>query len=77
MPNHDLKQITKEAKKIMDNFMKALDKIKNIDKYGSERDNCLRIPSENKNIDSEFKNNMLDNAPKSKDDCIQAEKKTW
>lgn len=71
------KQIKKEAKQIMDDFMKELDKVKI-----KEQDFTLR---REKNIrgkveaekDPEFRERMLNNAPKTKGDFILAEKKKW
>jgi Asp-tRNA(Asn)/Glu-tRNA(Gln) amidotransferase C subunit len=69
-------EITKGAKKIMDDFMKSLDKIPELKNYGLERETSTRVP---KDIQTEkkFREIMFDNAPKVKDDCIQAEKKKW
>lgn len=74
----DEKQIREQAKKIMDNFMRALEKVPQTDRYGTEREKFLREPDEDNELeDHDFQKNMLENAPKTKDDCIQAEKKKW
>lgn len=72
----DKDAISKQAKKIMDDFMKELAKVPELKDYGVERKESLRkakdVPK-----DKDFREDVLDNAPKVKDDCIQAEKKTW
>lgn len=70
-------KIKAEAKQIMDDFMKALDKVKDIpEEFGAERKNSIREPSESL-YGEEFKEKILKNAPKKDDDCIVAEKKSW
>jgi len=69
-------EIKKQAKKIMDDFVKALDKVRVKEKFGAQRKQFLR---ENivKEEDKEFKQRMLKNAPKTKGDYMVAEKKSW
>ena len=70
-------EIRKEAKKIMDEFMDALDKVKSADgEIGFEAGDGTRKPKSKKK-DSGFRERMLDNAPKSKDGFLVAEKKKW
>ena len=70
-------KIKKEAKQIMDDFMKALDKVKDIpESFGAERKHAVRETSKSE-YGKEFKEKILKNAPKKEDDCIGAEKKTW
>jgi Asp-tRNA(Asn)/Glu-tRNA(Gln) amidotransferase C subunit len=75
-------EIQKQAKKIMDDFVKELDKISQLKEFGLERDEFSRKPSNtyfnnNSEENKDFKNRILKNAPKTKDGCIQAEKKHW
>jgi hypothetical protein len=75
--------IVEQAKKIMDSFMLALDKVRDIDEsFGAERKEDKRAAekkdeSEYKGFREGFRKRMFKNAPKVKDDYIQAEKKTW
>jgi len=69
-------EIKKQAKKIMDDFVKALDKVKVEEKFGAQRKQFLREKIA-KEQDKEFKQRMLKNAPKTKGDYIVAEKKSW
>jgi len=73
----DQERIRQQAKRIMDDFMLALDKVRDIDeRFGIERSEEVRIPKAQKK-NPEFRELMLRNAPKVKDDCILAEKKKW
>jgi len=70
-------KIKKQAKKIMDEFISALDKIPEIEKgFGQERKDYMRKPGKSK-YGKEFKERMLKNAPKVKDGQIIMEKKSW
>ncbi len=69
-------QVQKQAKKIMDDFIQALDKVNLDENFGIEREEETRIPAEPESSE-EFKKLMFKNAPKTKDDYIQAEKKKW
>jgi len=70
-------KIKKQAKKIMDEFISALKKVPKIkEEFGQERKQFLR-KSEKSEYGKEFKERMLNNAPKTKDDQIVAEKKRW
>ncbi|MBD3259215.1 hypothetical protein GF371_01130 [Candidatus Woesearchaeota archaeon] len=75
----DKEQVRKDAKKIIDKFMQALEKVKTeeILKFGAERKECMRKPGDSKYRDTDFKERMLDNAPKKEDDQIVAKKKKW
>jgi Asp-tRNA(Asn)/Glu-tRNA(Gln) amidotransferase C subunit len=68
-------EIKAQAKKIMDEFIKALEKVDVEEKVGFEADSDTRVPKGKKN--PEFKKELLKNAPKTKDGCILAEKKGW
>lgn len=73
----DRLEIEKEAKKILDNFAKALDKVdlKEIDNY-VEREDFEREEGVAKG-DGSFKSKLLGNAPDKDDDFIIAEKGSW
>lgn len=73
----DKKKIEEQAKKIMDEFSKALDKLETIDTpVGFEREENIR-ESKAATADKAFKERMLKNAPKTKGDYVVAEKKHW
>lgn len=75
------KSIKEEAKKIMDNFSKALSKIERDipeqaverDKFEREEGNKLKKSRGNEN----FRKLFFENAPEKKEDCLVAEKKKW
>ena len=69
--------IQKEAKQIMDNFMKALDKIEIEQDFILERDNCFREEGNGKEVDEDFRQRFLSNAPKISGDAILANKGEW
>jgi len=73
----DKEKIRKEAKHIMDNFIKALDKTEGIkEEFGSER-KCSMRREIKKDKDPEFRKRMFNNAPKKRDDFLVMEKKNW
>ncbi len=69
-------EIKKQAKQIMDSFVKALDKVNIEEKFGAERKQFVREKL-TKEEDQQFKEKMLKNAPKTKGHYIVAEKKSW
>lgn len=70
-------QIKEQAKAIMDTFFEALEKSNISDEsIGVLRDSQTREPHEGE-IDLEFKQNILKNAPQKDQDHIIAEKKSW
>lgn len=74
----DKKNIKKEAKKIMDDFVVALDTAKDIEEsFGAERAEQVRDASGKCSDSSEFRKRILSNAPKVKGDCLVMEKKKW
>ncbi len=73
--NHE--EILKQAKKIMDEFIIALDKVKVSDKFGVVRDAQVRVAEKDCEDSSEFRKRIFKNAPKIKDDYFQMEKKQW
>lgn len=71
------KEIQAQAKKIMDDFVSALSKVKKIEqRFGHERKICVREFSK-KQEDKEFRQRVFKNAPKVKGDYLVAEKKSW
>lgn len=66
----------KEAKKIMDEFIKELDKIQLTKEFGTKRTFQTRESFEN-DCESEFRERMFKNAPKERKGFIVAEKKSW
>ena len=72
----DEEKIRKQAKQIMDEFMKALEKVKQEELiYGLEKKKSTREPE--KPDESGFRERMFRNAPKKKGDHIIAERKHW
>lgn len=71
----DIEEIKKSAKAIIDSFSKALDKV-DVKEARVERDEDRRIEKEGC-CDEEFRNFMFSNAPKTKNECIEAEKGGW
>ena len=73
----DEEKIRKQAKAVMDDFIKALNKVGEISgEIGIERNEMTRAAMPNK-PDSNFRKSMLKNAPKKDDSHIIAEKKSW
>ena len=71
-------EIKQSAKKIMDNFADALAEIeKKAPETSVERDEFERQEKEPWQSDSYFREIMFKNAPKTKGDCIEAEKGEW
>ena len=77
--NKKMKQeeILEQAKRIMDRFHEALKSADKLKESRVERDECEREEKEPWKADSEFRKIMLQNAPKTKDECIEAEKGKW
>ena len=73
----DREKIRKQAKHIMDNFIKALDKAESVkQEFGSERKCSMRAEIK-KDKDPDFRKRMFMNAPKKRDDFLVMEKKDW
>ncbi len=74
----DRENIRKQAKKLMDDFVSALEVAKDIEEsFGAERREQTRDTSGNNFDSAEFRKRMFKNAPKIKDDFILMEKKKW
>lgn len=73
----DGEKIREQAKAIMDEFVKALDKAGEISgEVGIEREQATRTAKKEKPA-PDFRERMLKNAPKKDSDHIIAEKKSW
>ncbi len=70
-------KIQEQAKRIMDSFVSALSKVGELkEDLGVKRKKNLR-EKVNIEVDKDFSERILKNAPKTKDRFILAEKKTW
>ena len=73
----DEEKIKKKAKAVMDEFIKALDKVGEISgEVGLEREQTTREASKSKH-NKDFGERMLKNAPKKEDGHVIVEKKSW
>jgi predicted Asp-tRNA(Asn)/Glu-tRNA(Gln) amidotransferase subunit C len=72
----DKEDIKKQAKKIIDNFVNALEKVKFKEEL-VERDNDRREEKGTTSSNEEFRKIILENAPDTKEGCIVAEKGKW
>ena len=71
----DQEKIQKQAKKIMDDFIKALEK-QELSEFSITRKKSLR-DQEKYEVDKDFKDNWLKIVPKKKDRYLVAEKGHW
>ena len=73
----DEEKIMRQAKAVMDEFIKALDKVGGISgEVGLEREQMTREATKSK-PNKDFRERMLKNAPKKDGNNIIAEKKSW
>ena len=73
----DEEAIRKQAKAIMDDFVRALERVGDLKEgFGIERDEFVRKPKKC-TPDSDFRGRMLGNAPKTRGDYILTERKKW
>ncbi len=70
-------QIKQEAKKILDKFAKALERVKQTPEFYVERDEDRRVESSGSPSDDSFRKIFFENAPSVKNECIEAEKGVW
>lgn len=70
-------EIRKQAKGILDNFSKALDKVKTGKKDFKKNVGGYREETNSFNNDADFRQRMFANASKKNEDCIIAETKSW
>ncbi len=71
------KQITSQAKKIMDDFSKALNSVKLEASFNLIREKSFREEGSGEDLDEDFKQRFLANASKTKGDAIVASKGSW
>jgi hypothetical protein len=73
----DKNKIKKQVEKVMDNFIKELNKAEGIKKdFGIENDKSMRDKTK-KEEDKDFRKLMFENAPKRNEDFILMGKKHW
>ena len=71
-------EIKEQAKKIMDEFVSSLEKAEKVkEEFGVRRKDVMRKPGDDKYKGSDFKERILNNAPKVEDEQIVAERKKW
>ena len=70
-------EIQRQAKKIMDDFVRALDKSKVKEETVFVERKQDRREARDEKADNDFREIMLKNAPETKDDFIIAEKGEW
>lgn len=70
-------EILEQAKGIIDSFHNALKDVEKLEEVRVERKECERSEGEGENGNSEFREIMFKNSPRTKDDCIEAERGKW
>lgn len=70
-------EIKQEAKKILDNFASALEKVKTKRERVKKPIGGYREEETGTENDRDFRDRMFENAPSKEGDCIIAEKKKW
>jgi len=75
----EMDSIRKEAKAVIDNFSKSLERVskEKLDESGVERAEFERHEKEGKVCDESFRDLMFKNAPEKSKDFVIAEKKVW
>lgn len=73
----DKETIKAEAKAIMDNFMSALGKVDIEEEFELIRDKCYRDEGNGNEGDEDFRQRVLENAPKISGTAIVANKGEW
>ena len=69
--------IRKEARRILDSFVSALEKVEIKEEKIKKNVGGFREEGEGEKGNDDFRKRMFDNAPKTEGDCILAEKKKW
>ncbi|MBI2109829.1 hypothetical protein HYT58_01495 [Candidatus Woesearchaeota archaeon] len=72
----DLKEIEKQAKRIMDDFLKALKEVDEDMDFSIKRDEFTRAEGR-ANCDEDFRKRFLENAPRKNKEKIIMEKGKW
>lgn len=70
-------EVKKQAKEIMDNFMQALSEIEVEEEFVLERENSFREQGAGTEVDEEFRQRFLGNAPKISGTAVVANKGEW
>lgn len=70
-------KVKEKAKEIIDGFVKELDKVKGLEEARVEREEDRREEDDGKETDSNFKERLLENAPKSSKGYIKSERGDW
>jgi len=76
MDEKETEQIKSETKKLLNEFSKALEKVKS-EESNVERDEDRRKEGSGKIGDENFRKIMFENAPVKSEEFILAEKKRW
>lgn len=69
--------IEHEAKAIMDKFMQAMKDVEVEEDFILERESCFREEGQGVEVDENFRQRFLANAPKTSGDAIIAKKGSW
>lgn len=69
-------EIETQAKAIMDSFLKELGSVNEPQAFGVQRDAQMRAPKQQQ-VDEQFRQLFLENAPKVKDSLLVMERKQW
>ena len=77
MNEKEIEAIKNETKQLLDKFSKALDAVKNSEEWNVERDEDRRKEGDGREVESDFRRIMLENAPNKTEDFVLAEKKSW
>lgn len=71
-------EILEQAKKIIDSFHNALASVeKEAPEFRIDRDECEREEKGQQETSSEFRKIMFKNAPRIKNECVEAERGKW
>ena len=73
----DKSEIESKAKEIMNNFMESMKDIDVEEEYTMIREKCFREDGNGCEIDEDFRQRFLSNAPKVQNDSILANKGDW
>ena len=73
----DQEKVKEEAKQIMDNFMDALKDAELEEEFILERKECMREEGDSADLDEDFRQRFLSNAPKVNGNAIVANKGKW
>lgn len=77
MNENKKEEIRKEAKRILDNFSKALEKVSVKKKVLKKEVGGFRDEGNGKETDMDFRDRVFENAPNKNGEYLIAEKKKW